>query len=344
MTRLSNSAEAIPDQTKRRGRLKKWTLIAIGSFVALLVLTAFGAFGFQTLRNNRIASEFELPGTMITTAHGDLYVNCQGDRANPAIILENGMGLASENWDWIQSDLAEDFLACAYDRSGIGFSQDHAEAVDAGHSAETLAQLIEQVGITDPVLVVGHSYGALIARVFADRFPDTTAGLVLVDSSHEDMAERFPPEERQGFRDMLDGFSILRTANHFGGARMMGVPEMFAPGLEEGAKTRATYLYESVPHMAGSAAEAEGWTHSAQLAREVAGRGLADLPLVVIMVDGWPETMMPSWSAMQNELASLSSSGSVTVIEGADHFGVLTRPRFAKQVAEAIRLLAQNAF
>jgi hypothetical protein len=47
---------------------------------------------------------------------------------------------------------------------------------------------------------------------------------------------------------------------------------------------------------------------------------------------------------MQNELASLSSSGSATVIEGADHFGVLTSPRFAKQVAETVRLVAQDAF
>jgi len=331
-------------ETGKSTRLKKWVLIPLASIVGIVAVAAIGAYVYQGQRNARVAESLILPGQMIAMGETSLYVNCQGNRGNPTIIFENGMGLASENWNWVQKGLTDDFFTCAYDRAGIGFSKAVTEPVDAGHSADTLARLLDDMNVTGPVLVVGHSYGALIARVFADRFPNRTAGLVLVDSSHEDMAERFPPEERKGFDDMLNGFAILQKANHFGGARLMGVPKMFGDGLEGEAKMRADHLYESVSHMAGSAGEADGWSRSAQLARDVAGRGLGNLPLGVIMVDGWPDTMMPSWTAMQHELSSLSSSGKVTVIEGADHFGVLTQPDHAKRVTQIVRKVAEQAF
>ena len=44
-----------------------------------------------------------------------------------------------------------------------------------------------------PVLLVGHSYGGLVARSFANRYPDDVAGMVLVDS--------FSPELRESMGD-----------------------------------------------------------------------------------------------------------------------------------------------
>ncbi|MDF1671290.1 MAG: alpha/beta hydrolase [Roseovarius sp.] len=322
---------------------KRVSLLAVW-VIMLLALVAMAALTFQSLRNKRFVEALTLPGQMITLEGGNIYLNCQGDKQDPTLIFENGMGLASENWDWVQRALSSEYYACTYDRASIGFSDSFAGPVGAGHSADVLSQLLDKIGITEPVLIVGHSYGALIARVFADRFPERVAGLVLVDSSHEDMADRFPAEAQEGFKDMLAGFSILSIANHFGGAQLLGVPDMFANGLEGDAKARADHLYGSVSHMVGSAAEASEWEQSAVLARGVAERQLGDLPLSVVMVDGWPDVMMPSWTAMQQGLAALSSTGTFTVVETADHFEILTKEMFASQIADTVRSLAVEVF
>lgn len=325
-------------------RVKKWVFVGVGAVFAALILLLVGAYSFQTLRNSQAVNAMTLPGNIVTTSHGELYVNCQGDPARPTIFFENGMGLASENWGWVQRDLSKDYHACAYDRAGIGFSGSATGDVDAGSSADALAELLGALQITEPVVLVGHSYGGLIARVFADRYPARTAGLVLVDSSHEDMGDRFPEEAQKGFDKMLNGFGVLQLLNQFGGTRMMGLTETFAGGLDAEARGRSNYLYESVSHMAGTADEAEQWGTSAQLAREVAKRGLSDLPMRVLMVTGWPEVMLPSWTEMQKELAELSSEGSFVAVDGFDHFGILTRHEGANHVIRAVRDIVSAAF
>src|SRR5262249_20796994 len=52
--------------------------------------------------------------------------------------------------------------------------------------AGELHRLLDTASIPGPYVVVGHSYGGFISRLFAARYRDETAGLVLVDSSHED--------------------------------------------------------------------------------------------------------------------------------------------------------------
>jgi pimeloyl-ACP methyl ester carboxylesterase len=60
----------------------------------------------------------------------------------------------------------------------------------AGDAANDLYALLDGSGISGPYVVVGASFGGYIARLFAAGFPREVAGLVLVDASHEDQAER----------------------------------------------------------------------------------------------------------------------------------------------------------
>jgi hypothetical protein len=96
--------------------------------------------------------------------------------------------------------------------------------------------------------------------------------------------------------------------------------------------------------MADSSAEVKNWEQSALLARGVAKRQFGTLPLSVVMIDGWPDVMMPSWTAMQQDLAALSPVGTFTIIETADHYGVLTKEIFASQIVGTVRSLALQAF
>ena len=56
--------------------------------------------------------------------------------------------------------------------------------------ADELRQSLVGAGIGPPYVLVGHSIGGIIARRFAVRYGGEVAGIVLVDSSHEDQARR----------------------------------------------------------------------------------------------------------------------------------------------------------
>ena len=64
--------------------------------------------------------------------------------------------------------------------------------------------------ISGPIVLVAHSYGGFVSRLFADAYLDETAGLVLIESSHEDEIE--PYREFYGDRpegDWVDGGDLL---------------------------------------------------------------------------------------------------------------------------------------
>jgi pimeloyl-ACP methyl ester carboxylesterase len=52
--------------------------------------------------------------------------------------------------------------------------------------AYELHALLRAAGIKSPYILVGHSVGGLIARVYGEQYPKEVAGMVLVDPTHED--------------------------------------------------------------------------------------------------------------------------------------------------------------
>ncbi|MFR9804483.1 alpha/beta fold hydrolase [Pseudonocardia sp. RS010] len=90
---------------------------------------------------------------------------------------------------WNVHALAAGFTTSVlYDRLGTGWS----DVVDlprpGSRVTDDLRELLEAIGLPGPYVLVGHSLGGLYARLFAKRFPDDVAGLVLLDPTHEDIA------------------------------------------------------------------------------------------------------------------------------------------------------------
>lgn len=319
----------------------KWLIRLCSMTVFLLFgLLSFG-IAYQKIKTNQEFSMLSPPGKMIAIGENTFYVHCLGPVNNPVIMLENGMGLTSENWQWVQKFLSTHYRVCAYDRAGIGFSKPSSGPVNAASSADNLAALLDALSISQPIILTGHSYGGLIGRVFAQRHPERLAGLVLVDSSHEDMKERLPPLMSTGLNLILKGFSLQKIFNHMGASRILGIASKNANGLDGEAKQRAYYLYTTPHHMGGAAHEATNWEISAESARGVAKQGLGDLPLTVLTAGNWPAAMLPSWHEMQIELSELSSKGKRVLIEEADHYQILSDKRYAEMVAKEIALLAR---
>ncbi|PVM93239.1 alpha/beta hydrolase [Caulobacter radicis] len=119
-----------------------------------------------------------------------IRLDCQGQGA-PTVVVDAGMGSASvedEAWRRIAARVSEATRICLSDRAGLGAS-DPAPRGGPRTSADAAADLdaaLRAAGVAPPYLLAGHSIGGLHAQVFAARYPERTAGLVLVSSTHPD--------------------------------------------------------------------------------------------------------------------------------------------------------------
>ena len=90
---------------------------------------------------------------------------------------------AAPAWADVLPELGRKTRTCAYDRAGIGASDAIPGVHDAGEEIRDLERLLDRGRIEPPYVLVGHSYGGLLARLFAHAHPDQTGGVVLIDAT-----------------------------------------------------------------------------------------------------------------------------------------------------------------
>jgi pimeloyl-ACP methyl ester carboxylesterase len=119
----------------------------------------------------------------VTVSGHRMYYECSG-AGSPTVVLDAGSPDTSASWSSVQPEIARVTHVCAYDRAGLGRSA----AASPGHrtaitQVEELHRLLEAAGIPPPYVVIGHSWGGLLAKLFAHAYPRDTAGAVLVDAT-----------------------------------------------------------------------------------------------------------------------------------------------------------------
>jgi pimeloyl-ACP methyl ester carboxylesterase len=109
----------------------------------------------------------------------------------PAVVFDAALGEpGSLAWAAVLPAVAEHTRVIAYDRAGVGASDPVWPLTVEGEVAD-LAALLSQAGQGRCVLV-GHSWGGLLAQLVAFSHPDLVAGLVLVDPAHEETTAAVP--------------------------------------------------------------------------------------------------------------------------------------------------------
>ena len=109
------------------------------------------------------------------------------------VIFESGFGTGLNAWRKVAPEVARVAQVLSYSRAGHGKSEPRPEPRTIAQNTLELEQLIAASRLAPPYILVGHSYGGLLARSFAARNPDKVAGMVLVDPSDE----RFNPALRK---------------------------------------------------------------------------------------------------------------------------------------------------
>ncbi|MGI9265105.1 MAG: alpha/beta fold hydrolase [Gammaproteobacteria bacterium] len=154
--------------------------LAIGLLFLITVLVLAGA-SYQAYATHRDNRTLPPPGQMVDIGDHLLHIDCRGE-GSPMILLESGAQLWSSGWRHIHQDLARDHRVCAYDRSGLGWSDPGPPPFDAETAVTELHALLERSGESLPFVFVGHSLGGMLAQVYNDRYPGEIAAAVYIDS------------------------------------------------------------------------------------------------------------------------------------------------------------------
>jgi pimeloyl-ACP methyl ester carboxylesterase len=114
-------------------------------------------------------------------------------------VFESGLGEDASSWRDVQPAIAARSVTVAYDRAGLGTSEVSPKARDARQMVVELHALLTKLNVPKPYVLVGHSLGGYVVRIFAHTYPSEVAGLVLVDPVDEKLEQeihaRMAPEQ-----------------------------------------------------------------------------------------------------------------------------------------------------
>ena len=329
-----------------------------------LVLAAFVSIAliYQAVGSARDARRFAPPGRLVDIHNGDggrLHLLGMGD-AGPTVILDAGIGASSLSWSLVQPLASRFARVYAYDRAGYGWSEP-AQLEDgpriATRMAEELRRLLRAAEVPGPYILVGHSFGGYVARMYAERWPVEVAGLVMVDSpSTSDWAH--PNRERR--RQHLGGALFSRIG---GTLARLGVVRFCLDRLSRGSKgtpvavTRAfgPAALDLVTRMVSQVMKyppglrpvaqahwsrpapfftlAEHLEHLPESAQQVAACGsLGDLPFVVMTASN----PSPERAAQQDAMACQSTRGRHIIARAGGHWLLLDQPALVVEAIESV--------
>lgn len=187
--------------------------------------------GVATATTPRAAPVIVGSGRLVGIGGGrSLFLDCVGS-GSPTVVLEAGFLGDTGNWRDVQPQLGRTTRTCAYDRAGLGNSVALPGVHDAGDEINDLQRLLDAARIAPPYVLVGHSYGGLLVRLFAKAHPDETAGVVLVDAVGRNQMRRelarwpkslVPAARREAARPVQDGVDLAAGDALGGRVRTLG--------------------------------------------------------------------------------------------------------------------------
>jgi pimeloyl-ACP methyl ester carboxylesterase len=302
---------------------------------------------------------FPPPGRMVDVGGWRLHLNCTGDTAStrPTVILEAGAGDFSVEWSLVQPKVAAFARVCSYDRSDDGWS-------DYGPRPRTMHQIVYELhallanaGIRPPYVLVGHSFGGVLVRLYAYTYPRDVGGIVLIESGVDDPVRnlngtlvRPARTDSGGSVPAVKTSGPLREADIPAAAlaQIRAAAQSLAPTANEAprnllppeAQHMRTWALSQIKHYAANDNAFDG----AELAGMIAHRQVFPVPLgdirLVVLTSGAPSDLPPrveaDRQAQQAGLANLSRNGRQVITTKSGHHIQLQEPDLVVRAIRAV--------
>lgn len=244
-----------------------------------------------------------------------------GDAPGPLVVFEAGSTAPAAEWIAVQRAVSARARTLAYDRSGYAGSDDDPEPRTLERMAEDLLGVLEAVGEKQPVVLVAHSWGGPIVRLFARRHPERVAAIVLVDATPSLALER--GQARLGILSFRLTSLLLRV-----GAlplvKRMVLPHGASTELSEDDMAIMWRDYATVRAMGTGVREAKQFDAAYPLLVELENEGTPDVPTIAVQggrVEGGKSAreFRSDFNAATQRLMDAHPQGRAVVVEGAGH-------------------------
>ena len=281
---------------------------------------------------------------MIDVGGYRLHLNCKG-KGGPTVILDAGLGGNSLHWSLVQPEISKFTRVCSFDRAGYPWSDKSIMKRTSKNMVVELHTLLQNAKVPGPYILVGHSFGGINSLLYVSTYPDDVAGVVLVDSSHEDQLEKFPsmPMLNIFLEKFLVYMGIQRLMNLYLPQERKSI-SMFPKKiqdicLEQSSSNKYTDVvideFSNLKESLGQLKKAGGF--------------LGNKPLIVI-VAGKPEKdegdsqkqndeFFEIWKALQDDHVTKSTKGKLLIAKNSDHMVNRNQPSI---VIEAVHEIVDN--
>jgi pimeloyl-ACP methyl ester carboxylesterase len=266
-----------------------------------------------------------------------------GDAPGPLVVFEAGMSAPAAEWLVVQRGVSAHARTLAYDRAGYGGSDrdDHPRTLE--RMADDLRDTLEAAGERGPVVLVAHSWGGPIARVFARRHPERMAGVVLVDAS----LAAFTATRRQAFLGELS-FRITSLLLRLGAVNTvvrMALPHGPSAAFSDADMAVLTRDYASIGAMRTGVQEVRQLMVDRALLEELQDAGFPDIPVVSVQggrlePSASARRFRDAFNAAAEALARRQAQGRFVIAEGAGHLVPQEQPEVV--VAAVLDVLAAH--
>jgi pimeloyl-ACP methyl ester carboxylesterase len=186
---------------------KRWAVgaLALASALALVTAGCVSSSTVSTTSTTPPKAQVDFAKMVAISPTREMYLECRGTGSPTVVLIAGGLN-SSAIWNMpydfehpgptLYPEVSKFTRVCAYDRPGtaspapndqiaIGKSTPVPQPVTPANGVIDLHTLLSAADVGGPYVLVAHSYGGLIARLYASTYPAQVAGLVLIDAPTE---------------------------------------------------------------------------------------------------------------------------------------------------------------
>ena len=284
--------------------------------VLLISLLLIGGM-YEIVLAQRDRQRYRTPPSRLVDVGGHkLHIHSMGERKpnQPVVVLEAGVASNSLDWQKVQPKIAEFAQVVTYDRAGYGWSEPGTDPRSPQQIVSDLHTLLHNAGIQPPYVMVGHSFGGIYIRLFAQTYPDEVVGLILVESSVPSMIKTINTEPE------IRRLKRVARLKRFGLVRLM-LPRILSHANHLEGKDKQQYLAMNLLDSDNVIREALPMYQGVTLSDTV------NIPLTVISREPFDEVAGEKrWQEYQQELVALSPDARHIHTSSASHYPALSEP------------------
>jgi pimeloyl-ACP methyl ester carboxylesterase len=278
--------------------------------------------------NARLDRYYAGPQTLVNVSRRRRLNLLIAGKGEPTVIFAPGGWASTLEWARVQHAVAAKTRTVGYDNAGFGFSDPGPLPRTASAIVSDLRAALKAADIPPPYVLAGWSFGGLIMRLFAFKYPRDVVGMVMVDSSSEHQIGRLTkdPWLRDHQRKLLRTEQLARV-----GDLVAGTPEHEEFVVRDGAPrlpaaVKAARRAQRTSPGFYRAARSEAANLAATLDEMNAARSpLGDMPLIVLTAGKFfpmpdrsvepAEVWRQAWRTGHDEITALSTRGERRTIE-----------------------------